>query len=47
MVVFKVRVVARDSQTGMADLILHEVTGHHVRLHVADSTMPEGASRRV
>ena len=39
--VLKVRVVARDSQTGMADLILHEVAGHHVRLHVAHSTVSE------
>ena len=38
----KVRVGARDSQTGMADLILHEVAGHHVRLHVAHSTVSEG-----
>ena len=40
--VFKVRVVARDSQAGMSNLILHEVAGHHTRLHVTDSTMPEG-----
>ena len=39
--VLKVRVVARDSQTGMTNLVLHEVAGHHARLHVADSTMPE------
>jgi len=35
LIVLKVRVVARDSQTGMADLVFHEVAGHHVRLHVA------------
>jgi hypothetical protein len=39
--VLKVRVVAGDSQIRMADLIFHEVTGHHVHLHVADSTMSE------
>ena len=39
--VLKMRVVAGDSQIRMTDLILHEVTGHHARLHVADSTMPE------
>jgi len=37
----KVRVVACDSQTGMTNLVFHEVTGHHARLHVADSTMSE------
>jgi hypothetical protein len=42
LIVLKVRVVARDSQTGMADLIFHEVAGHHVRLHVAHSTVSEG-----
>ena len=40
--VFKVRVVARDSQAGMSNLILHEVARHHTRLHVTDSTVPEG-----
>ena len=40
--VFKVRVIARDSQAGVSNLILHEVAGHHTRLHVTDSTMPEG-----
>jgi len=45
--VFKVRVVARDSQAGMSNLILHEVAGHHTRLHVTDSTMPEGVHPRV
>ena len=40
--VLKVRVVARDSQAGMTKLIFHEVAGHHLRLHVTDSTMPEG-----
>jgi len=29
--VFKVRVIARDSQAGMSNLILHEVAGHHTR----------------
>src|ERR1700676_4887905 len=37
----KMRVVACDSQTGMTNLVLHEATGHHARLHVADSTMPK------
>src|SRR5262249_13219532 len=37
--VLKMRVIACDSQTGMTNLILHKVTGHHVRLHVADSAM--------
>ena len=37
--VLKMRVVAGDSQIRMANLIFHEVTGHHARLHVADSTM--------
>ena len=36
------RVVAGDSQTGMPNLIFHEVAGHHARLHVAHSTMSEG-----
>ena len=40
--VLKVSVVACDSQTGMTNLIFHEVARHPVRLHVADSTMPEG-----
>ena len=40
--VLKVRVVAGDSQVRMTDLIFHEVTGHHARLRVADSTMSEG-----
>jgi hypothetical protein len=26
----------------MSNLILHEVAGHHTRLHVTDATMPEG-----
>jgi hypothetical protein len=39
--VLKVRVAARDSQAGMSNLIFHEVVGHHIRLHVTDSTMPE------
>jgi hypothetical protein len=39
--VLKVRVVAGDSQIRMTNLILHEVTGHHAHLHVADSTMSE------
>jgi hypothetical protein len=26
----------------MSNLILHEVAGHHTRLHMTDSTMPEG-----
>ena len=39
--VLKMRVVAGDSQTGMPNLIFHEVAGHHARLHVADSTMSE------
>src|ERR1700687_5468725 len=39
--VFKVRVIACDSQAGMSNLIFHEVTGHHARLHVADSTVSE------
>ena len=39
--VLKMRVVAGDSQTGMTNLIFHEITGHHARLHVADSTMSE------
>jgi hypothetical protein len=40
--VLKMRVVAGDSQTGMPNLIFHEVAGHHARLHVAHSTMSEG-----
>ena len=40
--VLKLRVVACDSQAGMSNLILHEVAGHHTRLHVTDSTVPEG-----
>ena len=40
--VLKMRVVAGDSQTGMPNLIFHEVAGHHVRLHVAHSTVSEG-----
>ena len=40
--VFNVRVIARDSQAGMSNLILHEVAGHHTRLHKTDSSMPEG-----
>jgi hypothetical protein len=40
--VLKMRVVARDSQAGMSNLIFHEVAEHHAGLHVADSTMPEG-----
>src|SRR6266404_5345899 len=39
--VLKVRVVAGDSQIRMANLILHEITGHHTRLHVANSAMSE------
>ena len=39
--VLKMRVVAGDSQIRIADLIFHEVTGHHARLHVADSTVSE------
>jgi hypothetical protein len=26
----------------MPDLIFKKITGHHVRLHVADSAVPEG-----
>ena len=40
--VLKMRVVAGDSQTGMPNLIFHEVAGHHAGLHVTDSTMSEG-----
>ena len=40
--VLKVRVVACDSQAGMSNLIFHKIAGHHLRLHVTDSTMPEG-----
>src|SRR6266481_8601235 len=39
--VLKVRIVACDSQAGMTNLILHEVTGRHARLYVADSAMSE------
>jgi len=39
--VFKVRVVTGEVQTGMTNLIFHEVTGHRIHLDVANSTMPE------
>jgi hypothetical protein len=37
----KVGVVARDPQIRVTDLIFYEVTGHHIRLHVADSSVPK------
>src|ERR1700688_136375 len=32
--VLRMSVVARDSQTGISNLIFHEVAGHHLGLHV-------------
>ena len=40
--VLKVCVVAGDSQIRMTNLIFHKITGHHTRLHVADSAVSEG-----
>jgi|ERR1700674_3920504 hypothetical protein len=37
--VLKVRVVARDSQVGMSNLILHEVAGHHARLRRVSTSL--------
>src|SRR5579883_178876 len=42
LAVLKMGVIARDSQAGMSNLILHEVAGHHTRLHVTDPAVPEG-----
>ena len=38
-------VIAGDSQTGMSNVIFHEVTGQHTRLHAADSAVSESVHR--
>ena len=42
LLVLEMGVIAGDSQTGMSNLIFHEVAGQHARLHVADSAVSEG-----
>ncbi len=42
LLVLQMRVVAGDSQVRMINLVSHEVTGLHARLHLTDSSVPEG-----
>ena len=41
LLMLKMGIVARDSQAGMSNLIFHEIAGHRVCLHMADSAVSE------